>query len=144
VEQRWHLLELSLLLQTCPILTTLPRTRALIEAVRLGCGVINLLYGEGTTLSNSGRFVTLTNDLVRKHNIYLSLRRATMDLPFQRSMLLVEQRQRVLESSLMWVVAAANLPYLNKPAPSQFRHGEGEHCCLQQQSIRLHEGRGIK
>jgi tripeptidyl-peptidase-2 len=44
-------------------------TRALIEAVKRGCNVINLSYGEGCALPNSGRFVQLTQDLVYKHNV---------------------------------------------------------------------------
>ena len=44
-------------------------TRAMIEAVKLGCNVINLSYGEGTSVPNSGRFIELANELVNKHNI---------------------------------------------------------------------------
>ena len=44
-------------------------TRALIEAVKRGCDVINLSYGEGCALPNHGRFVELAEDLVWKHNV---------------------------------------------------------------------------
>lgn len=44
-------------------------TRALIQAVRTGCDVINMSYGEGCKWPNSGRFVELAEDLVWKHNI---------------------------------------------------------------------------
>ena len=44
-------------------------TRALIEAVKRGCDVINLSYGEGCMLPNRGRFVELAEDLVWKHNV---------------------------------------------------------------------------
>jgi len=44
-------------------------TRALIEAVKRGCNVINLSYGEGCVLPNRGRFVELAEDLVWKHNV---------------------------------------------------------------------------
>lgn len=43
--------------------------RALIQAIRLKCHVINLSYGEGCQLPNTGRFVQLANELVYKHNI---------------------------------------------------------------------------
>ena len=44
-------------------------TRALIEAVKHKCDVINLSYGEGCSLPNSGRFVQLAEELVHKHGI---------------------------------------------------------------------------
>jgi tripeptidyl-peptidase-2 len=44
-------------------------TRALIEAVKRGCEVINLSYGEGCAMPNCGRFVRLADDLVWKHNV---------------------------------------------------------------------------
>jgi tripeptidyl-peptidase-2 len=44
-------------------------TRALIEAVKRNCDVINLSYGEGSVIPNSGRFVKLAEDLVWKHNV---------------------------------------------------------------------------
>jgi tripeptidyl-peptidase-2 len=44
-------------------------TRALIEAVRLKCDVINLSYGEGCVLANRGRFAELADDLVHRHGI---------------------------------------------------------------------------
>lgn len=43
--------------------------RAMIEAVRTGCDVINMSYGEGTTVPNSGHFIELAEDLVWKHNV---------------------------------------------------------------------------
>jgi tripeptidyl-peptidase-2 len=43
--------------------------RALLEAIRLKVNVINLSYGEGTCMPNSGRFTELANDLVYKHGI---------------------------------------------------------------------------
>jgi len=44
-------------------------TRALIEAVKYKCDVINLSYGEGCAWPNSGRFVELAEQLVYKHGI---------------------------------------------------------------------------
>jgi len=44
-------------------------TRAMIEAVKYKCDVINLSYGEGSVLPNSGRFVELAEQLVYKHGI---------------------------------------------------------------------------
>jgi len=44
-------------------------TRALIEAIRLKCDVINMSYGEADTTPNAGRFVKLAEELVWKHNI---------------------------------------------------------------------------
>ena len=44
-------------------------TRALLEAIRLKVDVINLSYGEGCSLPNTGRFVELARELVYKHNI---------------------------------------------------------------------------
>jgi tripeptidyl-peptidase-2 len=44
-------------------------TRAMIEAVRLKCDIVNLSYGEGCKIPNSGRFIELAEDLVWKHNI---------------------------------------------------------------------------
>lgn len=44
-------------------------TRALIEAVKHKCDVINLSYGEGCALPNTGRFVELAEELVHKHHI---------------------------------------------------------------------------
>lgn len=43
--------------------------RALSEAVRLNCDVVNLSYGEGTCVPNSGRIVELIDELVWRHNI---------------------------------------------------------------------------
>mmetsp|Transcript_8805 Transcript_8805/g.11071 ORF Transcript_8805/g.11071 Transcript_8805/m.11071 type:complete len:1292 (+) Transcript_8805:46-3921(+) len=44
-------------------------TRALIEAVKHKCDVINLSYGEGCCLPNNGRFIELAEELVYKHGI---------------------------------------------------------------------------
>jgi len=44
-------------------------TRALIEAVKHKCDVINLSYGEGCALPNRGRFIELAEELVRKYGI---------------------------------------------------------------------------
>ena len=44
-------------------------TRAMIEAVKHKCDVINLSYGEGCSMPNDGRFVELAEDLVYKHGI---------------------------------------------------------------------------
>ena len=44
-------------------------TRALIEAIKFKCDVINLSYGEGCVLANTGRFINLAEDLVNKHGI---------------------------------------------------------------------------
>eukprot|EP00554_Chaetoceros_debilis_P010467 CAMPEP_0194110042 /NCGR_PEP_ID=MMETSP0150-20130528/9376_1 /TAXON_ID=122233 /ORGANISM="Chaetoceros debilis, Strain MM31A-1" /LENGTH=1321 /DNA_ID=CAMNT_0038799113 /DNA_START=77 /DNA_END=4042 /DNA_ORIENTATION=- len=44
-------------------------TRAMIEAVKHKCDVINLSYGEGCVRPNSGRFVALAEQLVYKHGI---------------------------------------------------------------------------
>lgn len=43
--------------------------RAMIEAVKWKCDVINLSYGEGILLPNTGRIVRLAHDLVYHHNI---------------------------------------------------------------------------
>jgi tripeptidyl-peptidase-2 len=43
--------------------------RALTEAVRLGCDVINMSYGEAAAVMNSGRFNELAEELVNKYNI---------------------------------------------------------------------------
>ena len=44
-------------------------TRALIQAVQHKCDVINMSYGEGCVLPNTGRFMELLEDVVWKHNI---------------------------------------------------------------------------
>ena len=44
-------------------------TRALIEAIRHKCDVINLSYGEGCSVPDQGRFVELAEELVWKHGI---------------------------------------------------------------------------
>ena len=44
-------------------------TRAMIGAVRKKCDVINLSYGEGAAVANSGRFVRLAEDLVHRHGV---------------------------------------------------------------------------
>ena len=43
--------------------------RAMVEARRRGCHVINLSYGEATTLENMGMFADLANELVSKYGI---------------------------------------------------------------------------
>ena len=44
-------------------------TRALQQAIRLKCDVVNLSYGEGCQVPNTGRFVELLEEMVYKHNI---------------------------------------------------------------------------
>lgn len=44
-------------------------TRAMIEAVKHKCDVINLSYGEGCAFPDTGRFVKLAEELVHKHGI---------------------------------------------------------------------------
>lgn len=44
-------------------------TRAMIEAVKHKCDIINLSYGEGCAVPNRGRFVELAEELVLKHGI---------------------------------------------------------------------------
>jgi tripeptidyl-peptidase-2 len=43
--------------------------RGIMTAVRLGCDVINLSYGEGCQVPNAGRIVQLAEELVWRHNI---------------------------------------------------------------------------
>lgn len=43
--------------------------RAMLEAIRLKVDIINLSYGEGCSLANTGRFVEIARELVYKHNI---------------------------------------------------------------------------
>jgi len=43
--------------------------RAMSEAVRLKCDVVNLSFGEGSCVSDKGRFVELAEELVWKHNV---------------------------------------------------------------------------
>ena len=43
--------------------------RAMAEAVRLKCDIVNLSFGEGSCVSNAGRFVELAEELVWKHNV---------------------------------------------------------------------------
>jgi tripeptidyl-peptidase-2 len=43
--------------------------RGMMTAVRLGCDVINLSYGEGSQLANSGRLARFAEELVWRHNI---------------------------------------------------------------------------
>ncbi len=43
--------------------------RALTEAKKLGCHVINMSYGEAAALGDAGRFKDLADELVNKHNI---------------------------------------------------------------------------
>jgi tripeptidyl-peptidase-2 len=49
--------------------TTSSICRGIMAAVRLGCDVINLSYGEGCQLPNSGRIVELAEEMVWRHNI---------------------------------------------------------------------------
>ena len=51
-------------METCPGLM-----RALTEAIKRGCNIINLSYGEAASWCDSGAFNKLTNDLVKKHNV---------------------------------------------------------------------------
>jgi tripeptidyl-peptidase-2 len=44
-------------------------TRALIEAVRRNCNVINMSFGEACTANNVGHFIKLAEEVVYKHNI---------------------------------------------------------------------------
>ena len=44
-------------------------TRALIEAIRLKCDVINLSYGEAAAIANSGRFIELAKDAVQRYGV---------------------------------------------------------------------------
>jgi tripeptidyl-peptidase-2 len=51
-------------------------TRALIEAVRRGCHVINMSFGEAAAWDNEGAFVRLAEEIVYKHGnlmIYRSI-----------------------------------------------------------------------
>jgi tripeptidyl-peptidase-2 len=43
--------------------------RGIMEAVRLGCDVINLSYGEGCQLPNAGRIIQCAEEMVWRHNI---------------------------------------------------------------------------
>ena len=43
--------------------------RAMTEAVKRGCDVINMSYGEAAAAMNTGRFTELANELVNKHNV---------------------------------------------------------------------------
>eukprot|EP01041_Mallomonas_annulata_P006918 gene6918-14055_t len=43
--------------------------RGLIEAVRRGCHIINMSYGEAVSWDNQGRFIRLAQELVYKHGI---------------------------------------------------------------------------
>jgi tripeptidyl-peptidase II len=49
--------------------TTSSLARGIMTAIRLGCDVINLSYGEGCQLPNSGRVIQLAEELVWRHNI---------------------------------------------------------------------------
>jgi tripeptidyl-peptidase-2 len=44
-------------------------TRAIIEAVKRKCDIINMSYGESTQWDNQGQFVELANKMVNKHGI---------------------------------------------------------------------------
>ncbi len=43
--------------------------RACIEAVKRGCHIVNMSYGEASAHENMGYFVKLANDIVSKHNV---------------------------------------------------------------------------
>lgn len=43
--------------------------RGIMAAVRLGCDVINLSYGEASQVANSGRIIQMAEELVWRHNI---------------------------------------------------------------------------
>ena len=43
--------------------------RGLIEAVKRGCHIINMSYGEAVAFANTGAFIKLADELVRKHGI---------------------------------------------------------------------------
>lgn len=43
--------------------------RGIMTAIRLGCDVINLSYGEGSQVPNAGRIVRMAEELVWRHNI---------------------------------------------------------------------------
>lgn len=43
--------------------------RGIMTAIRLGCDIINLSYGEGSQLPNSGRVIKMAEELVWRHNI---------------------------------------------------------------------------
>lgn len=44
-------------------------TRAIIEAKKKGCHIINLSYGEATTWDNIGHFIRIADEMVNKHGI---------------------------------------------------------------------------
>lgn len=46
-------------------------TRALIEAVKRGCHIINISYGEAVAWDNYGDFVSLANELVYEHGVII-------------------------------------------------------------------------
>ena len=43
--------------------------RACIEAVKRGCHIVNMSYGEASAHENIGHFVKMANDIVAKHNV---------------------------------------------------------------------------
>ena len=43
--------------------------RGLIEAVKRGCHIINMSYGEAVAFANTGAFIKLADELVRKHGV---------------------------------------------------------------------------
>jgi tripeptidyl-peptidase II len=49
--------------------TTASLARGILTAIRLGCDVINLSYGEGCQVPNAGRVIQLAEELVWRHNI---------------------------------------------------------------------------
>lgn len=49
--------------------TSVGLIRALIQAVKCGCNIINMSYGEAAEWDNDGAFVRLAEEIVYKHNI---------------------------------------------------------------------------
>eukprot|EP00968_Pinguiococcus_pyrenoidosus_P016953 scaffold1651_cov317-Pinguiococcus_pyrenoidosus.AAC.18 len=45
--------------------------RALLEAKRIGCHMLNMSYGEAAAVTNKGYFVDLANEVVREHGMLL-------------------------------------------------------------------------
>jgi tripeptidyl-peptidase-2 len=43
--------------------------RGLTEAIKRGCHIINLSYGEATSWCDAGAFTKLADELVKKHGI---------------------------------------------------------------------------
>ena len=43
--------------------------RAIVEAVKRGCDIINMSYGEATAIDNTGAFVSLAEEMVKKFGV---------------------------------------------------------------------------